>query len=126
MGDLARTAAVLEKARREGAAILYVDGGSTLYELGPAGGAGSNGQPSRHQQAALKAGLPPGATLAHKPGSSGENFGVTAATNDIGIVTLKDGRKYAVVVFLSGSTADQAAQDAIVADAMRIIARATE
>jgi beta-lactamase class A len=74
----------------------------------------------------LKAGLPPGATLAHKPGSSGARFGVTAATNDIGLLTLKDGRKYSVVVFLSGSTADQAAQDAIIADAMRIIVRATE
>lgn len=74
----------------------------------------------------LKAGLPPGATLAHKPGSSGENFGITAATNDIGIVTLKDGRKYAVVVFLSGSTADQAVQDAIIADAMRIVIRAAD
>ncbi|HYE45660.1 MAG TPA: class A beta-lactamase [Caulobacter sp.] len=76
--------------------------------------------------ARLKAGLPPGATLAHKPGSSGARFGVTAATNDIGIVTFRDGRKYAVVVFLSGSTADQKAQDAIVADAMRIIARAVD
>lgn len=72
----------------------------------------------------LKAGLPPGATLAHKPGTSGTDLGLTATTNDVGIVTLRDGRRYAVVVFLAASPQDEAAREKTIADAMRVIARA--
>lgn len=72
----------------------------------------------------LKAGLPEGATLAHKTGTSNTLFGVTAVTNDVGILTLKDGRRYAVVVFLAESPADLKAREAIIADAMRIIVKA--
>lgn len=74
----------------------------------------------------LKAGLPEGASLAHKTGTSGTNFGVTVATNDIGILTLKDGRKYAVVVLLADSTADLKTRESVIADAMRVIAKAVE
>lgn len=74
----------------------------------------------------LKAGLPEGATLAHKTGTSGTNFGVTVATNDVGILTLKDGRKYAVVVMLADSPADLKEREAVIAEAMRVIARAVE
>lgn len=72
----------------------------------------------------LTAGLPEGARLAHKTGTSGTDLGVTAATNDVGIVTLKDGRRYAVVVFLAASPQDEAAREKTIADAMRVIARA--
>src|SRR5579885_2158917 len=51
----------------------------------------------------LRAGLPPGTTLAHKTGHSGTHGGVTAATNDIGLVTLPDGRKLAIAVFVTDS-----------------------
>ncbi|MDO9335067.1 MAG: class A beta-lactamase [Caulobacter sp.] len=74
----------------------------------------------------LKAGLPEGATLAHKTGTSGTNFGVTAATNDIGILTLKDGRKYAVVVLLADSPADLKTRERVLATAMRVIGEAVE
>ena len=74
----------------------------------------------------LRAGLPEGASLAHRAGSSDTNFGISAATNDIGIVTLKDGRKYAVVVMLAGSTADLKTREGIIAEAMRIVAKAIE
>ncbi len=74
----------------------------------------------------LKAGLPEGASLAHKTGTSATNFGITVATNDIGIVTLKDGRKFAVVVMLADSPADAATREGIIADAMRIVARAAQ
>jgi len=69
----------------------------------------------------LKAGLPEGARLAHKTGTSHTAFGITAVTNDIGIVTLKDGRRYAVAVFLADSPASSAERDAVLADAMRIV-----
>ena len=75
-------------------------------------------------EARLKAGLPRGARLAHKTGTSSTDLGMTAVVNDIGLVTLKDGRRYAVVVFMTGATQDEAAQDKAFADVMRIIVRA--
>ena len=72
----------------------------------------------------LAAGLPAGARLAHKSGVSAADLGMTAVVNDIGIVTLKDGRQYAVVVFLSATPQDEAAQDRIFGDVMRVIVKA--
>jgi beta-lactamase class A len=49
----------------------------------------------------LKEMLPSSAVVAHKTGTSNTNAeGVRAATNDVGIVTLPDGRHYAIVVCL--------------------------
>lgn len=72
----------------------------------------------------LKAGLPPGATLAHKTGTGRTDLGLNPATNDIGVITLKDGRRYAVAVFLAGSRASDAERDKIIADVSRAIVRA--
>ena len=72
----------------------------------------------------LKAGLPAGAVLAHKTGTSATDLGVTAVTNDVGLLTLKDGRRYSVAVFLASSPQDAAAREAAIADVMRTIARA--
>ncbi|MFZ5668982.1 MAG: class A beta-lactamase [Pseudomonadota bacterium] len=74
--------------------------------------------------ARLRAGLPPGARLAHKTGTSGTDLGLTAATNDIGVATLPDGRRYAVVAMLAASPADEAARETTLADAMRVIVEA--
>ncbi len=74
--------------------------------------------------ARLKAGLPPGAKLAHKTGTARSDFGMNPATNDIGLVTLADGRRYAVAVFLSGSPLDAAAREAVIADFARLAVRA--
>ena len=63
--------------------------------------------------------LPEGAPVAHKTGSSRTVDGVTAATNDIGIVTLPDGRRVAVAVFVSGSPADDATRERVIADVAR-------
>jgi len=74
----------------------------------------------------LKAGLPPGARLAHKTGTSGTDLGVTPVVNDMGIVTLKDGRRYLVVVFMTGSRQDEAAREKTFADIMRVIVKAAD
>ncbi|MES2724562.1 MAG: class A beta-lactamase [Pseudomonadota bacterium] len=71
----------------------------------------------------LKAGFPAGASFAHKTGTGRTDQGVTPAVNDIGIVTLADGRRYAVAVFLSGSTLDAAAREKILADVARAVTR---
>jgi beta-lactamase class A len=70
----------------------------------------------------LKAGLPPGASIAHKSGASATDLGITPATNDIGVVTLADGRKFAMAAYLAGSTATEAARDTLIADAARLAA----
>ncbi len=76
---------------------------------------------TRTGQARLKAGLPAGARLAHKTGTGRTVLGVNPATNDIGIVTLEDGRRYAVAVFVAGSPAPEPERDAMIADAARAV-----
>ena len=68
----------------------------------------------------LRAGLPPGTTLAHKSGSSGTHGGITAATNDIGLVTLPDGRRLAIAVFVTDSRADDDTREAVIAGIARV------
>ncbi len=70
----------------------------------------------------LAAGLPPGASLAHKTGSARTDLGLTPATNDVGIVTLAGGRRYALACFLAGSTATETQRDRLIADAARLMA----
>lgn len=58
----------------------------------------------------IKGLLPAEATVPHRSGSSGtDEKGVAAATNDVGIIALPDGRKVALVVFVSdsGASSDQ-------------------
>ncbi len=53
----------------------------------------------------IKGLLPPGTPVAHKTGSSfTDEKGVTAATNDVGIVTLAGGNHVAMVIFLADSS----------------------
>lgn len=63
----------------------------------------------------IAATLPKGSFLAHRPGTSGVEQGISAAHNDVGIFTLPDRRSYALAVFLSGSTRDDAGRDRIIA-----------
>lgn len=52
----------------------------------------------------IKRGLPEGAVLAHKTGTGGTENGITGATNDIGIVTLPDGRHLLIAIYISDSS----------------------
>jgi beta-lactamase class A len=63
----------------------------------------------------IKGDLPAGTIVIHKTGSSGTRNGVTFATNDIGLITLPDGRRLAIAVFVTDSSADEAARDAVIA-----------
>jgi len=72
----------------------------------------------------IRAGLPPGARVAHKSGSSGSDQGLTPATNDVGIIVLRDRRAYALAVFLAGSTAEEPAREALIAQVTRATVRA--
>ena len=70
-------------------------------------------------QRRIKGLLPPGTSVAHKTGTDGTRDGKTAATNDIGIVTLPDGRHLALAVFVKDSTADLVAREAAIAQIAR-------
>jgi beta-lactamase class A len=60
------------------------------------------------------------APVAHKTGTSGTQNGITAATNDIGILSLPNGKHMAVAVFVSDSPADEKAREATIAKITKI------
>lgn len=74
----------------------------------------------------LKAGLPPGARLAHKTGTSLDVQGTNGATNDIGIITLPNGAQVAVAVFLSGATLAEEEREEILAEVARAVVSAAQ
>ncbi len=63
----------------------------------------------------LEGDLPAGTRVAHKSGSSGVDDGVARATNDIGLIPLPDGRRIAIAVFVTDSTADEATREQVIA-----------
>ncbi len=63
----------------------------------------------------LKAGLAPGWKIGHKTGTSGSWNGVTAATNDAGILTAPDGGIVSIAVFIADTKASPAARAALIA-----------
>jgi len=63
----------------------------------------------------LKGLLPAGTSVAHKTGTSGTEKGITAATNDIGIITLPNGKHLAIAVFVSDSPSDEATREGVIA-----------
>jgi beta-lactamase class A len=69
----------------------------------------------------LKGLLPGGTVVAHKTGTSGTQKGFTAATNDIGIITLPNGRHVAVAVFVSDSAADEAIREGVIARIAKVV-----
>lgn len=63
----------------------------------------------------LKGQLPAGAIVAHKTGTSNTVDGLTRATNDVGIITLPDGRRLLVAVFVSDSKAPESVREGVIA-----------
>ena len=59
--------------------------------------------------------LPLGTRVAHKSGTSDVDHGVAHATNDIGLISLPAGRRMAIAVFVTDSTADQATREQVIA-----------
>lgn len=63
----------------------------------------------------LEGDLPAGVRVAHKSGTSDVDDGVAHATNDIGLIPLPDGRRIAIAVFVTDSTADQDTREKVIA-----------
>lgn len=63
----------------------------------------------------IKGGLPPGTPVAHKTGMSGTRDGKADATNDVGLVTLPNGHRVAIAVFVHASPADLATRERTIA-----------
>jgi len=63
----------------------------------------------------LKALLPAATIVAHKTGTSGTSSeGLSPATNDVGIITLPNGKHLAISVFVCNSTADEATREGVI------------
>ena len=67
----------------------------------------------------IKGLLPAGTRVAHKTGTSGTEGKLTRATNDVGIVTLPNGRHLAIAIFVSDSTATQQVREQVIAEIAR-------
>jgi beta-lactamase class A len=63
----------------------------------------------------IKGGLPPGTPVGHKTGTSRTKDGKTDATNDVGLITLPNGHRIAVAVFVHASPADEAIRERTIA-----------
>jgi beta-lactamase class A len=66
----------------------------------------------------IKGLLPPGTIVAHKTGT-GLGGGLTRAVNDIGLVTLPDGKRLAIAVFVSDTKLNSQACEAVIAEISR-------
>lgn len=70
----------------------------------------------------LRAGIPDTAVLAHKTGSSDRTAeGIKIADNDIGIISLPDGRACYIAVFVCDSPMSDAENAAVVANVARMV-----
>ena len=63
----------------------------------------------------IKGELPTATIVMHKTGTSETRDGVAFATNDVGLVTLPDGRRLAIAIFVTDSKADDNTRDAAIA-----------
>ena len=67
----------------------------------------------------LKGMLPDGTPVAHKTGTGDTIGGMNIATNDVGIVTLPNGDRFAIAVFIGGSHAADSTLEALIAKLAR-------
>ena len=65
--------------------------------------------------------LPLGTTVAHKTGTSGEDHGITHATNDVGLITMPCGTQLAIAVLIEDSPESEDAREGVIAEITRTI-----
>lgn len=72
-------------------------------------------------QKRLKGLLPVGTVVSHKTGSSGAYNGITAATNDVGVIHLPDGRVVYISVFVTDSKEPDETNEKIIAEVGKLV-----
>jgi beta-lactamase class A len=72
----------------------------------------------------IKALLPAGTVVADKTGTAGSGRNFTNATNDVGLVTLPDGRRLALVVLVADSAAPDAVRERVIAEIAQAVWKA--
>ena len=69
----------------------------------------------------IKGQLPESTIVAHKTGTSGTNEkGISAAVNDIGIVTLANGKHFIITIFVSNSYENEEINEKIISDISKL------
>ncbi|MEN7268381.1 VEB family extended-spectrum class A beta-lactamase [Pseudomonas aeruginosa] len=68
----------------------------------------------------LKGQLPKNTIVAHRTGTSGINNGITAATNDVGVITLPNGQLIFISVFVAESKETSEINEKIISDIAKI------
>ena len=71
--------------------------------------------------ARIKGLLPPNTEVAHKTGTSGEDNGITHATNDVGLITMRNGRKLAIAVMIRDSPASEEVRERVIAQVTKAV-----
>ena len=61
-----------------------------------------------------------GTPAAHKAGTSGVDAGIARATNDIGLITLTEGRRLAIAVFITDSRSDEPSREKVISSIARV------
>jgi len=69
----------------------------------------------------IKGALPPGTPVAHKSGTSRTQDGKTDATNDVGLISLPNGNRIAIAVFVHDSPADERTREETIAKLARAV-----
>ncbi len=70
----------------------------------------------------IKGLLPAGTVVAHKTGTSPTNSaGLSPATNDVGVITLPNGKHIAIAIFVCNSTADEATRESVIANIAKAV-----
>lgn len=69
----------------------------------------------------LRGALPPGTPVAHKTGTSRTQDGTTDATNDVGLISLPNGHRVAIAVFVHASPASEATREQVIARIARAV-----
>ena len=71
--------------------------------------------------ARIKGLLPPDTEVAHKTGTSGQDNGITHATNDVGLITMRNGKKLAIAVMIKDSPASEEVRERVIAQVTKAV-----
>ncbi len=77
-------------------------------------------------QQRLKAGLPPGWSIAHKTGTGADVLGIGIAANNVGLISSPTGRRIALAVFISGSTAPLEQRESVISAVASAVVQAMQ